>query len=173
MILNKCDANIFMRDYSLLMSFIYGPPPYKPGYSLLDIVAAGQKKFCANRSLLDTVLADLAMKSITVVEPEVALAIRSLQLQRWIYLKDTKTHSVFINPDGKTAYGVFGLTQPIKSMVGDSRAFIETGVLKYRGHFICDGVITGTIAFLGKNYTAEFTSLFSELRSQGKFLTTC
>ena len=48
---------------------------------------------------------------------------------------------VFLDPSGETGYGVVGLTDRIRDIIGDTGAFIETAVVRYRGRFVCDGLI--------------------------------
>ena len=98
-------------------------------------------------------------------------AIEDLQIEQWIYLRDTKHHSIFIHPEGHSAFGVLGLTDPIRAMVGTSGVVMETGLARYCGRFICDGLISGAI-LLGPNYRKRYARRYSSLKADGYFYVT-
>ena len=85
-----------------------------------------------------------------------------------IFLRDTKRHSLFLDPNGKAAYGVLGLTQRICDIVGGVGAILEMALIPYRGCFVCDGVISEAL-WLGPNYRKDFAALFSRLKKNGAF----
>jgi hypothetical protein len=91
-----------------------------------------------------------------------------MQLKKWIFLRDTKHHSLFLDPDGQAAYGVLGLTQRVRDIVGGPGVMLETAIIRYRGCFVCDGVVS-QVVWLGPNYRKEFAALFSKLKKNGAF----
>lgn len=165
MIIAERDASAFIRGYTLIMGEIYGAPPAK--HKILEVLTVAREKYMADRSLLDRALSGLTAESVPV-PGEVVSAIRGLEVAKWIYLKDTRSHSVFIHPSGQVAYGVLGLTERVRSIIGGSGAIIETGVVRYRGRYVTDGVVS-RVAWRGPNYKREFSGVLSHLRSQGLF----
>lgn len=95
----------------------------------------------ADRSLLDSALSELNSQSIAI-PPEVISAIRSLEVKKWVYLRDTKSHSVFIDPSGKAAFGALGLTQRIQDIIAYSGALIEIGLVCYFGRYVTDDIVS-------------------------------
>ena len=93
-----------------------------------------------------------------------------MQLKKWIFLRDTKRYSLFVDPNGEAAYGVLGLTQRIRDIVGGSGVMLETALVPYRGHFVCDGVVS-EVLWLGLNCRKDFAALFSKLKKNGAFYT--
>jgi len=91
-----------------------------------------------------------------------------MRLKKWIFLRDTKCHSLFLDPNGDAAYGVLGLTQRIRDVVGGSGAMLETAVVPYHGHFVCDGVVS-EVLWLGPNYRKDFAAQFARLKKNGAF----
>jgi len=146
---------------------IYTPFTDKSKTKLLDKLATARSKYCCDRSLLDPALQALDAQSITIL-PEVISAVRSLEVKKWVYLKDTRSYSVFIDPSTKVAYGVLGLTERIRNIIGGSGAFVETGLLRYHGMYISDGIVS-QVLWLGNNLKKEFTNDLNDIKNHGSF----
>jgi len=167
MVVTEHEASTFIQGYTKVMLHIYGPLPTEPKMKLLEILAAARAKYVADRSLLEGALRELKVKSI-VVAPEVISAVQSLEVKKWIYLKDTSAYSVFIDPSAEVAYGVLGLTEKIRNIIGGSGVVVEAGLLRYLGRYVTDGIVTNVV-WLGRNYKKDFTNEFASLRAQGAF----
>ncbi|MGX2042228.1 hypothetical protein ACWJKU_19175 [Methylocaldum sp. MU1018] len=131
------------------------------------MLAAAREKYMSDRSLLDKALAVLKATSVSVPD-EVVSAIRSLEFEKWIYIKDTRAYSIFIHPTGKAAYGVLGLTDRVRNIIGGSGAVIKTGVVLYVGHYVTDGIVSNVV-WLGPHYKKDFSGVLASLRNQGVF----
>ncbi|MBS4095826.1 MAG: hypothetical protein KGZ83_03195 [Sulfuricella sp.] len=171
MVVAEHEAAKFIQGYTQVMVQIYGAVPAKPKMELLEILAAARAKYVADRSLLEVGLRELEAKS-KVVPPEVVAAIRSLEVKKWVYLRDTRSHSVFVDPSGEAAFGVLGLTQRIRNVIGGSGAVVETGIVRYAGHYVTDGIVSN-LAWLGSNYRKEYSSVVASLRKSGGFHASC
>lgn len=159
-----------MRDYVGLMAEIYvGNPEHEKRATVTEVVAKGHARYAADPKHLDAAIAAAAARG-KPLELEVAEATRKMQLKKWIFLRDTKRYSLFVDPNGEAAYGVLGLTQRIRDIVGGSGVMLETALVPYRGHFVCDGVVS-EVLWLGLNYRKDFTALFSKLKKNGAFHT--
>jgi hypothetical protein len=168
MLLEPNLASVFMQDYIGLMAEIYvSDPEHEKRATVLEIVASGRARYAADPKRLDAAIAAAAARRKPLAT-EVAEAVRKMQLKKWIFLRDTNRHSLFLDPEGNAAYGVLGLTQRIRDIVGGSGAILETALLPYRGRFVCDGVIT-EVLWLGANYRKSFAALFSRLKKSGAF----
>lgn len=171
MILPKQEASAFIRGYTGLMLEVLGPEVIDPDRAFYELIAAGRAKYLAEPSRLDSALSALASKS-QAVPPAVVAAVRSLEVKSWIYLKDTRAYSVFIDPAGQAAYAVLGLTERFRDILGGSGALVETGLMCYGGRYASDSIVT-RVAWLGRNYKGEFADLLDELRTQGRFYRDC
>lgn len=138
---------------------------------LLQTLVEGRSRLVANPQLAQQILAQLQEKSIAI-DPEVTPAILSLQVKTWIYLRDARTYSIWIDPSGEGAYGVVGLTDRIRDIIGGTGAFIEAGLVRYRGRFVCDGLIS-QVVWLGRNYKQELNGMLAVLKAKGKLRIKC
>jgi hypothetical protein len=77
---------------------------------------------------------------------------------------------MFMEPAGILAYGAVGITNPIKELRGGAGALVETGLLLYEGHIVCDGLIS-SLAWPGASYKRSFNEALSNIRSAGNFYT--
>jgi hypothetical protein len=122
---------------------------------------------CKDRSLLKKALDRLKAKNLDIASV-VIQAVEDLPIEQWIYLRDTKYHSILIHPKGHSAFGVVGRTDRIRDIVGSSGVVMETGLVRYCGRFVCDGLISGVI-LLGPNYRKSYGRMYSSLKAEGHF----
>lgn len=106
------------------------------------------------------------------VDPAVFRAISTLRIDDYVYLKDTKDYSIFIQASGNSAFGVVGLTERIRDIVGASGVMIETALVCYCGRFVCDGLVS-RLVHLGPAYRRSYAEVYRGLRTQGRFQVEC
>ena len=138
MILDERSAAVFINGYRQLLLEICGPTG--ADFKLLERLVEGRRKLKSDGSLLDGALSRIRSQAQSVDEAVVAAA-ASLQVNSWVYLRDTRRYSVFLDPAGEVAYGTLGITEPIKELVGGAGALIETGLLFFDGRIVCDGLV--------------------------------
>ncbi|MBF0268882.1 MAG: hypothetical protein HQL44_09835 [Alphaproteobacteria bacterium] len=165
------DASDFIQGYTLILTQIGGFSVNKRTKNFLDKFASARSKLCSDRSLLNSAVDKLMARSIDL-PPEVVKGMESIEVKQWVYLKDTRTHSVFIDPSNQAAYGVLGLTERIRNIIGGSGAFVETGLLQYKGRFITDGIIS-SLVWLGRGIKQDYAEILSEIKSQGTYYSSC
>jgi len=122
-----------------------------------------------NAALLDQALDG---ETTPPIDSAVSRAIRTLRIDDYVYLKDTKDYSIFIQASGNSAFGVVGLTERIRDIVGASGVMIETGLIRYRGKFVCDGLVS-RLVYLGPGYRKNYGAIYRDLRTQGRFQVEC
>jgi hypothetical protein len=171
LVVTEKEASTFIRGYTKVMLEVLGPNVAKGDTTLLPLLAAARAKYSTDRSLLDSALRALEAKSV-IIAPEVISAVRGLELKKWIYLKDTSSYSIFLDPSADVAYGVLGLTDRIRDIVGGTGAVVETGILPYLGRYVSDGIVSNLV-WLGPNYRKDFATSLREIRAQGQFHKTC
>lgn len=167
MVIPQHEASAFIHGYTLLMIEMGSPFPLQPKRTLLEIMVAARSNYLANRLLLDDALCNLEKKG-KLIPVAVVSAIQSLEVKQWIYLKDTRSLSIFIDPSGDVAYGVHGLTERVRDIIGGTGAIVETGVIRYLGRYVTDGIVSNVV-WIGSNYKKTFSSTLAELRNTGRF----
>ena len=167
MILDERSAAVFINGYQKLLLEIGGPPG--GNVKLLERLVEGRKKLMSDLSLLDDAVSRLHDRGQHVDETVVAAASR-LQVKSWVYLRDTRRYSIFMEPAGKLAYGAVGITNPIKELLGGSGVLVETGLLPYDGCIVCDGLMS-PLAWIGPSYKRDYNETLSAIRSAGNFYT--
>lgn len=167
MIIDPQSAQAFIQGYSIILAEVHRLSNGETGLELLTLLAAGREVAITSPSILEFAIEELT-KSGRPVSTEVICAVRSLQLRQWVYLRDTTAYSVFLDPSGKEAYAVLGLTNRIRDILGGSGAYLRTGIVEFRGRYVCDGIVSNTV-WLGSNYRKEFSANLAELKKEGKF----
>jgi hypothetical protein len=165
MIIDPLSASKFIAVYKALLLDRNGHDPRKSNF--IKRLAAARSRLASDPSLIEQALAALRSKSVAV-DPEVVESLRSLKVENWVFLRDTKVRSLFVHPSEHRAYGVFGLNDRIRDIVGGVGVVIETGLVQYGGRFVCDGLVS-RILWLGKNYRNSFNRAFQAIRSEGRF----
>ena len=167
MVLDPHSAAQFIQGYKTLLLEIDAKVSGNGALGELEKLGAAREQLRKDRSLLKNALDRMKAKNLDI-SSAVVQAVEDIQIERWIYLRDTKHHSIFIHPKGHSAFGVVGLTDPIRDIVGCSGVVMETGLARYCGRFVCDGLISGVI-LLGPNYRKSFGRTFSSLKAEGHF----
>ena len=154
----------FVDTYSRVLLDLAGREPEElVGQPLYSALTVGRRKLIGAPALLDQ-----ALSRVPKAHPTVVAALRRLDYGRWVYLRDTKRYSIFIDPQAKKAYAVVALNDPIHDMLGGTGVFVETAVCPLGSEFICDGLFANPV-FIGRNIRAEFSYLYTELKAAGHF----
>jgi len=171
MIVDPPSAAHFIAGYTSILSEIHRQSGGKPYKQLLEMLAAAREAMNASPALINAAAASLEANG-QAVPPDVLHAIETIRLKQWVFLRDTTTHSVFIEPDANDAYAVLGLNDRIRNIVGGSAVAIKAGVVEYRGRYVCDGIV-GNPIWLGSNLKKEFNAALSHLKKKGRFHVAC
>jgi hypothetical protein len=73
-----------------------------------------------------------------------------------------------VHPSEETAFGVLGLTQPVRDIVDASGVAIETGIVRFTGRFVCDGLVTRMV-HLGPHYRKSYSRVYKAAKAEGRF----
>jgi hypothetical protein len=168
MLLDPAAANTFISGYTqVLLRVAENAGDQVEGRTLLEVLVDARKRIKAEPALLEQAVVDL-QSSDQPFDNDVAGAIRTLRVDDWVYLGDTKTYSVFVQRSCEFALGVLALTQRMRDIVGGSGVLIETGIVRYRGRFVCDGLVS-RVVHLGSAYRRSFGDAYRALRASGRF----
>ncbi len=167
MYLDPVDAQRFIQGYKLLMLEILGEQEDHTTGSVVPLLAKARAKLVGKPALLRQSIVRLEARNIRP-DREVVIALEGLEVRQWVYLRDTKLHSIMIDSSADRAFGVLGLTQGIRDIVGGTGLVIETGLVRYRGRYVCDGVISQAV-WLGPGYRRSWNETFKVLKESGKF----
>jgi len=166
--LDPTTAQIFIDGYKHVLSMIHSLEGLKRSGSPNDRLVAARERLAKDPFLLDQALETLENRRGILVDEDVVSSIRTLDLNRWIYLRDLKHHSIFLHPDGVVGFGVVGLTQPIRDLIGGPGWFVEAGLMAYEGHFICDGLLVEPVG-LGPRLRADCNQAYKDVKAMGAF----
>lgn len=161
------DAQRFIQGYKLLMLEILGEQEDRITGSVVPLLAKARAKLVGKRALLHKSIARLEERNVRL-DREVIMAIEGLEVRQWVYLCDTIRHSIMIDSTADRAFGVLGLTQGIRDIVGGTGLVIEAGLVHYCGRYVCDGVIS-QVVWLGPGYRRSWNETFKEIKASGQF----
>lgn len=168
MVIDKATAGRFINEYKKFLLAIHQPSPGGPEpQRVIEKLAAARKRFVSNRGLLDEYLRDLEDGTETI-DRQMIVAIRSLEFSPWVYLRDLKSFSIFLNEGGEYGYGVLGLNDEIRDITGGSSVYLEAGVVVLDNQYVCDGLIE-TAVHLGRNMRTSWNERYKELKQSGRF----
>ncbi len=161
------DAQRFIQGYKLLMLEVLGEQEDRITCSLVPLLAKARAKLIDEPTLLHRSIAQLEARHAKL-DREVVMALEGLEVRQWVYLRDTKIHSIFIDSTADRAFGVIGLTQGIRDIIGGTGLIMEAGLVRYCGRYVCDGVISQAV-WLGPGYRRSWNEKFKEIKSSGQF----
>lgn len=165
--LTPADALRFIHAYKLLMLEVLGEQEDCISGSVVPLLAKARAKLVGKPTLLRQSIARLEARHIKL-DREVVMALEGLEVRQWVYLRDTRLHSIMIDLSAERAFGVLGLTQRIRDLVGGAGVMIETGLVRYRGRYVCDGIISQAV-WLGPGYRRSWNETFKEIKASGQF----
>lgn len=140
----------------------------KRGKEVTVWLAEARSLFEADPGLLGRYRAVQADRGIEVDDPMLE-AMGQMRIDRWVYLKDTRSYSVLLDADATQAYAVLGLTQRLRDVVwGGSGAAFRAALVPLNGQWVCDGLLVGPV-HIGPNYRRSYTAQYQALRQQGRF----
>ena len=160
-------AQPFFEDYRQILLMVHSLQGLKGHRTPEERMLAARRCLFREPELLDEAVAALGRRRGVFVDEEVVAAIRTLELGKWIYLRDLRHHTILLHPDGVIAFGVVGLAQPIRALTGGPGFLFEAGIMAFEGHFVCDGLLGEVVALYGNQ--AEHNQIFQELKAIGAF----
>jgi hypothetical protein len=160
-------ASAFIAGYKELLLQIAGRGRASKTRNVLSVLASARRRLIERPALLDEALAELKARS-QGLDDRISRAVRTLRVDDWVFLRDTKTYSIFLHPSGDAAFAVLGLTERVRDIAGSSGVVIETGIVRFAGRFVCDGLIT-RIVHLGPNYRKSYSRAYSAAKAVGRF----
>jgi hypothetical protein len=167
MYLDPADAQRFIQGYKLLMLEVIGEQEGRLAGSVVPLLAKARAKLARKPALLHKSSARLKARNVRL-DLEVVKAVEELEVRQWVYLRDTKLHSIMIDSSADRAFGVLGLTQGICDIVGGTGVVIEAGLVRYCGRYVCDGIIS-QVLWLGPGYRRSWNETFKEIKASGHF----
>jgi hypothetical protein len=171
MIIDPKAASVFIADYTRLLVEAHRLANGQTSPNVLQVLAFGRGAIRRTPALLGKAVTSLEHQGERL-SPEFRRAVDSLRLTQWIYLRDTTKYSIFVDSEGDEAYGVVGLTGPIRSILGGASVTFRAGVVEYLGKYVCDGILENHM-WLGANYKRDFNARFSAIKKEGRFRAAC
>ena len=168
MVIDQPTAQRFIGAYMHFLMDLVRPKETK-GLNVMQVLNKGRARFVADRTLLDRY-----RPKHPQADAEMLDAIAQSQFGRWVHLKDTRGYSVLLDDAATRAYGVLGLTQPLRTIdagegyVMGSGLVMQAALVPLNGRWVCDGLIQEPI-WLGSNYKRSYTESYTALRKAGGF----
>lgn len=167
LMLGAARGQVLIDMYQAVLEAIAGPAP--EGTLLVNHLISARDLLLREPGRLQPAVAGLRAKGVQL-DDKVLLALRDLRVQRWYWLRDTRSHSVFLTETGDAAYGVLGLMQRLRDMTETSGLVVETALMSYDGRIVCDGLIQ-VHATIGPNFRRDLNDRLAQLRATGRYAT--
>ncbi|MGH8134245.1 MAG: hypothetical protein ACRETG_04985 [Steroidobacteraceae bacterium] len=168
--LDPAAAGAFIEGYKQFLLTVASSDPADKG-GLLETLVDARRRVTMDPALFCRALAEARKVSPGPGDP-VLEAIATLRVENWIYLKDTRSYAVFMDSSGEFAFAVRGLTERVRDVIGTTGVLLETGIVRYCGQYVCDGLVSGVV-HLGRNYLHNFLNTYARLRTEGRFEVEC
>jgi len=169
MVVDPHAAQLFIAGYKSVLTEVHKLSYGKPQKEIIRLLSIARNAAVEAPSLIDAAVTSLRANG-NIVDPVVLRAIKTLMVKQWVFLRDTKTYSIFIDIAGKDAFAVLGLTDRIQEIVGGSGNIFRSGLVSYQGRYVCDGIIEDLV-WLGTGIKKDFSSEFAHIKKSGRFHT--
>lgn len=168
MVIDEPTAQRFIVAYMHFLGSLLTPQETK-GLAVIPLLNKGRARFVADRTLL----ARYRQKH-PQADAEMLDATTQSQFGHWVHLKDTRGYSVLLDDAATRAYGVRGLTQPLRTIdagedyVMGSGLAMQAALVPLNDRWVCDGLIQDPV-WLGPDYKRSYTESYTALRKAGGF----
>lgn len=137
MLVDSAVANEFLAIYKGVLALVND-----------GVLPKDTKEFVECRELLYSDLESFV--EYTNIPEDFKDSLRRAIYGKFIFLKKYKNWYAMKHIETSKYYAVLALTSPIEEMVEDF-SVIETALVPYEGHIVCDGLIVNNNMLLGKN----------------------
>jgi hypothetical protein len=167
MLLPRDQALRFIEGYKAVLLQVLHASGKSSSGSIIDDLASARSLAKDKSELIEDAFSDLSNQA-QFIDPTVAQAIRTMKVSQWIYLRHTKTAAIFVDIEVENAFAVKALTTPLFEVAEEPPITFETGVFKYLGNYVCDGIVLNPV-LIGPGYKAQFNAAYSTIRKAGCF----
>jgi hypothetical protein len=166
MLLDPVQAQRFIAGYKAILLHVHAAAKLTKGKSVIADLAAARGYLTEHPQNLNVAFIALEAEKCGIEDD---IAIRSMRVDQWVYLRHTTRYAVFIDHEMTTARAVRALTDPIAAITGKPPVTFKAGVFEFDGCYVCDGIID-TPVYLGPGYRATYNAAYARLRKTGHFL---
>lgn len=168
MLLDPIQTQRFIAGYKALLLHVHAVAKLNKGKSVIADLAVARGYLTEHPQNLNAAFAELEADGRGIAD-DIATAIKSMQVDQWVYLRHTTRYAVFIDHEMTIARAVRALTDPISAITGKPAVMFKAGVFELDGCFVCDGIIEAPV-YLGPGYRATYNTAYARLRETGHFL---
>ena len=158
MLIQKSYSDSFLENYKLAMALINN------GQYPEDMNEYGELR----EELFDRIH-EIESELSNALEMEFVKTIKQGLFGKYIYLKKYQKGYVLKNLGNGNFYQVLALTTPLEALVPEY-SIIDTAILNYKGHLICDGLVIHQGVVLGKNMSKEVRDEFWKEKRSGNLI---
>lgn len=167
MLLEITEALSFMEVYESVLLHVFELTGKKRTKSKIHDLVTARDYLVENPAALALAIETVKSK-LNNFDEELEKAIISLKVGKWVHLRHTTRYALLLDEKIEHAYAVKALTDPLHEIVGGKAFIFETGICRYKSHYICDGIVRGPV-FLGPDYKAELNQAYKEIKKNGRF----
>ncbi|MDR1963528.1 MAG: hypothetical protein LBQ50_07095 [Planctomycetaceae bacterium] len=176
MILTKEEREIFYNNWIPLLSYVndkyniikdFGHPTSPKGLNLQDISKI-RDELWKQKNVIDEYINDNKMpeENIRIVKMWKFFIKRT-----FFVIKHYKKYSIFLDDQDGVLYGVNGITQPIKEILGAKPVMVEAVLLSFKNKIIYDSLIKPYHIILGSNIRKNLEEQYKTLKEKNGIIT--
>jgi len=95
-------------------------------------------------------------------QPDFTDEVRKGFLKTFVVLKQTKSFSVFMEPEQNAFYHITAITEPIETKLNYIPVLVETAIFNFHNKLVYDGLFKGGNMQIGSNYKKQFLEDYHE-----------
>jgi len=166
MLLPHDQAMRFIEAYKAALLEVLAMEHIEQTGSVIENLAKARDLVAKAPDLLDGAIKRTTNQGIQI-EPDVLLAIRSLRVSHWVFLRQNRISAIFIDQAVQNSYSVKALTTPLDQVVSPVPCVFKAGVFTFLGYHVCDGIIQDFVG-LGPGYRSQFNAAYAQIRTAGR-----
>jgi hypothetical protein len=169
MLLPHSDAMLFIDGYKAVMLEVLSAAGMLRGRDIVSDIAKARAHATRHPTQSQTRSPPITSRTGPLAD-DVASAIKSLRVDRWIHVRHTTTYALLVDAKLEDAYAVKALTNPLHEIAGGKAVTFEAGLVEYRGQYVCDGIVLQPF-HLGPGIRAELKQAYARIKAAGRFHT--
>ncbi|SER59270.1 hypothetical protein SAMN05421690_104125 [Nitrosomonas sp. Nm51] len=155
MLIRKEQADTFLEKYKSIMAHLNGGG-----------IPSGIKEYTALRSEIYKRIEGIDKNCKELVGEQFIESLRSAICTNFVYLKKYRNGYVLQDTESGIYYQVAALTTPLEEFLPEF-CYIETAIVPFENHLLCDGLVFSRNILIGKNMAKEIRDGYWEAKRTG------
>lgn len=158
MLIHKELADTFLEKYKNVMTYLNG-----------GILPSEIEEYAALRPEIYKRIEDIDENCRKLVGKQFIESLRFAIRSTFVYLKKYRNGYVLQDTESGVYYQVVALTTPLEELLPEF-CYIETAVVSFKNHLICDGLVLSKNILIGKNMAKEIRDGYWEAKRAGELV---